>query len=232
MFIMAAQKKSQIRKEQILKAAEHIFARKGFQEATISDVAREAGISDATIYEYFQSKEDLLFSIPGETARSGKENLAFHLNYIRGAANKIRSIIHHFAWFYENHPDYASVAMLILKQNRKFLETDAYQDVRELSRIILDVIQEGIDSGEFRPDCNPYLIRSVILGTIEHLVIRSILLGKPKNLTELVDPLTDLIMEGIVDEREKAGWNLNITLTPGKEARVETKPSSKKTKKR
>ena len=217
---MVAQKRSEIRKEKILRSAERIFAQKGFQEATISDVAREAGVSDATIYEYFSSKEELLFSIPGETTRRGKETLELQLAYIRGSANKIRSIIYHYLRFYEHHPDYASVAMLILKQNRKFLETHAYKDVQELSRVIIRVIEEGIASGEFREETNPYLIRSVMLGTIEHMIIRKILHGTPKSLLDFVDPLTDLIIEG-VGRRGEQGWDLRISITPRQELVVD-----------
>ena len=45
----------------MLKAAENIFARKGFHAATVSDIARKAKVSEGTIYEYFTSKEELLF---------------------------------------------------------------------------------------------------------------------------------------------------------------------------
>jgi TetR/AcrR family transcriptional regulator, fatty acid metabolism regulator protein len=211
---MAVQRKSTIRKEKILKAAERIFAQKGFQETTISDVAQEAGVSDATIYEYFTSKEELLFSIPGETARKGKEVIELHLKYIRGAANKLRAVIYHYLEFYQREPDYASVAMLILKQNRKFLETKVYQDVREMSRLIIHVINEGVSSGEFKPNIDPNLARSMILGTIEHMVIRSILLGKPKNLLDFVDPLTDLLVDGLNRQGGAMGWNLRINLEP------------------
>ena len=47
----------------ILKAAEKILAQKGFHEATISDIAKKAEVSEATIYDYFSSKEELLFSM-------------------------------------------------------------------------------------------------------------------------------------------------------------------------
>jgi TetR/AcrR family transcriptional regulator, fatty acid metabolism regulator protein len=207
---MTNRHRSTARKEQILKAAERVFARKGFQEATISDVAKEAGLSDATIYEYFSSKEELLFSIPGETTRKGKEILDFHLNYVRGAANRIRSIIYHYLWFYQNNPDYASIAMLVLKQNRKFLETEAYQAVREGSRVILRVVQEGIDAGEFAQETNPFLVRSVILGTIENMLIRRLLHGEPKDLMAFVDPLTDLVIQGIRRQEQTREWNLRV----------------------
>jgi TetR/AcrR family fatty acid metabolism transcriptional regulator len=211
---MPSQKRLKARKEQILKAAGKVFAKKGFHEATISEIAREAGLSDATIYEYFSTKEELLFSIPRETTRKGMERMKGYLNFIRGAGNKIRAIIYHYLWFYQNEPDYASVVMLVLKQNRKFLETEEYQIIRDGFRGILTVIDEGIASGEFRPDTDPYLVRQVILGTMEHIVIRWLLLGKPKDLTEYADPLTDMITKGIQKGGEQRGWNLHIKLEP------------------
>ena len=211
---MSTPSRSETRKAQILSAAQEVFANKGFAESTISDVAREAGVSDATIYEYFPSKEELLFSIPGETTRLGNELLEFHLNYVRGAANKIRSIIYHYLSFYQEHRDYASVAMLILKTNRKFLETEAYTYVREGSRIILRVIKEGMESGEFKPETDPYLVRSVILGTIEHILIRWVLLDRDENPVDSVDPLTDLIIDGIRAESGAKPMDFRVTIEP------------------
>ena len=211
---MPSPKRLKARKEQILKAAQKVFSKKGFHEATISEIAREAGLSDATIYEYFSTKEELLFSIPRETTRAGMERMQGYLKFIRGAGNKIRAIIYHYLWFYQNEPDYASVVMLVLKQNRKFLETEVYQIIREGFRGILEVIEEGIDSGEFRPDTDPYLVRQVILGTMEHIVIRWLLLGKPKDLTQYADPLADMITGGIREGGEALGWNLHIKLEP------------------
>ena len=211
---MVRHTKSEARKEQILTAAERIFAGKGFADATVSEVAREAGLSDATIYEYVSSKEELLFSIPLQTSRKAAQELHTHLDYIRGAANKIRGIIYGYLSFYQNHPDYASVLMLILKQNRKFLETEAYQLIREVSRMITRVLEEGIASDEFKPDTDPYLVRAVILGTIEHSVITWLLLGRPQNLLELADPLTDIVIEGIRKDKQPKIMNLRLTLDP------------------
>ncbi|MBO0795580.1 MAG: TetR/AcrR family transcriptional regulator [Ktedonobacteraceae bacterium] len=51
------------RRNQILDAATHVFAEKGFHRATIKDIARQAGIADGTIYTYFASKADVLLAI-------------------------------------------------------------------------------------------------------------------------------------------------------------------------
>jgi AcrR family transcriptional regulator len=51
------------RREQILGAATRVFADKGFRRATTREVAREAGVSEGTIYNYFEDKEALLMAI-------------------------------------------------------------------------------------------------------------------------------------------------------------------------
>ena len=51
------------RRTQILDAATRVFASKGFNRATIRDVARDAGVADGTIYNYFANKTDLLFGL-------------------------------------------------------------------------------------------------------------------------------------------------------------------------
>jgi AcrR family transcriptional regulator len=51
------------RREQIIDAAMHVFARKGYSNATNKDIASEAGITPGLIYYYFESKEALLYAI-------------------------------------------------------------------------------------------------------------------------------------------------------------------------
>ena len=60
----------------------------------MSEIAKEAGLSEPTIYEYFSSKEEILFAIPGQTAMRGVEIYSTYLPMIKGAANKLRFVIH------------------------------------------------------------------------------------------------------------------------------------------
>ncbi len=57
-------KKTEDRKRRILGTAAKVFSEKGFNEATISEIAKRSKISEASIYEYFATKERLLFAIP------------------------------------------------------------------------------------------------------------------------------------------------------------------------
>ena len=54
--------------------------------------------------------------------------------------------------------DYAKVAMLILKTNRKSLHTEAHKVVQKSAGNTMKVLKKGIERGEFRPDSNPYLV--------------------------------------------------------------------------
>lgn len=62
--ITARRELAQERREQILAAAATVFAEKGFDRATISDVARAAGVAEGSIYNYFRGKQDLLVHLP------------------------------------------------------------------------------------------------------------------------------------------------------------------------
>ncbi|MGC9323626.1 MAG: TetR/AcrR family transcriptional regulator [Desulfomonilia bacterium] len=185
------------RRNTILGAALKFFAEKGFQDTTISEISKAAGVSEATVYEYFKSKEELLFAIPEEITEETANEMLRVFPYLRGAESKIRAAVQGYMTLYENNPLYSALVMLQLKTNRNFLKTKAYEKIRNISRVFLDFIQEGIDDGTFKKDIDPYLVRAMILGTIEHLCIRWHLLGAPANLVEHVDPILDLIFTGI-----------------------------------
>ena len=196
----------------ILKAAEAIFARKGFHTATISEIAKKAKVSEATIYEYFSSKEELLFNIPGETIRRYHEKNLEILPYIQGAANKLRFLIFRHLKLYADNPNYANVVMLIIKVNRNFLNTEAYKVVKSSARKYIQVLEEGIESGEFRADTDPYLLRAMIWGTIEHTVTRKSLLGKPEELQSMADTLFQTIVQGIQNPTDKDALHVKLTV--------------------
>ena len=196
----------------ILKAAQHVFAQKGFHEATISDIAKKAEVSEATIYDYFSSKEELLFSIPAETIHRYQEKNIEILEYIQGAANKLRFLIYRHLKLYASNPDYANVVMLILKGNRNFLKTEAYEIVRRSARNTTQVLEEGIQNGEFRPHIKPYLVRAMIWGTIEHLVTRKSLLGKPQDLLGLADDIVNTIFNGIQSPQKEPTIHVNVKM--------------------
>lgn len=194
----------------VLKAAEETFAEKGFHDTTISEIAKRAKASDATIYEYFTSKEELLFTIPIEFTKQYIKETEYILKYIQGAENKLRAMIHHRIDQMVKNENYAIITTKILKSNRNFTKTEGYRLVQKSARNWIKVLQEGIDNGEFRPDIKTYIVRAMIWGSIEHLIIRKGVLGEPKDIGQYLDDIVDIIVRGIKAEKQEQQFTFNF----------------------
>jgi len=209
-------KRKEARRNKIISKALEIFAKKGFQETTIAEISKASGVSEATVYEYFNSKEELLFAIPEEITRENVEEFKRILPYLKGAEHKVRAIVLGYMTLYQNNPQYSALVLLHLKNNKKFQQTKAYELIRNIARLLLDCIKEGIDDGNFKNDLDPYLIRSMLLGTIEHLCIRWHLLRVPDNIVGYVDPIIDLMMDGMRARDDVRTLSINLSIADGK----------------
>jgi TetR/AcrR family fatty acid metabolism transcriptional regulator len=214
-MIMADKSKTKTRKDRIMDAALRIFAEKGFQNSTITEISKEAGVSEATIYEYFGTKEDLLFAIPEKITNETLEKSTKVIPYIKGVEGKIRAILLFYVQLYQSNPHYSALVLLQLMSNKGFRQTPAHAAIRRSSHGLLDCIKEGIADGTFKKDSNPYLIRSMLMGTIEHLFIHWHMQGMPKRKTsimDMLDPFIEIVLDGIRAKKEEAGPTLYLKL--------------------
>jgi AcrR family transcriptional regulator len=196
-------------------AALRIFAEKSFPEATISEISKEAGVSEATIYEYFGTKEDLLFAIPEKISNDTFEESEAVLPYIKDVEGRMRAMLFSYMQLYQNNPDYSALVLLQLMSNKRFRQTEAHAAIRRSAHRFLDVIRDGIADGTFRPDADAYLIRSMLMGTIEHLFIHWHMQGKPQNeksIMDMLDPFLEIVLSGIRAKKEQQGLTLHLKL--------------------
>ncbi|ETR65724.1 MAG: Transcriptional regulator, TetR family [Candidatus Magnetoglobus multicellularis str. Araruama] len=123
-----------------------------------------------------------MFSIAHKYTLKEFERMKQISPYVHGAPSRIRMIIQAYLEFYEQNKEYTSVALLTLKSNRNFIQSEAYQIVREVSGSIVAIYKEGIEEGVFifREDIDPYLVRNMVLGFIEHLTVQWLLVGRPE----------------------------------------------------
>lgn len=183
------------RKERILNSAIKIFGEKGFQNATIAEIAKDAGIGDATIYEYFRNKEDMLLAIPVEVTKELIPQIASHMMGIKGAPNKLRKFIWWYLDYIEKNPGYGSIVLLELKTSKAYISTEAYQAARTFYKTVLDIIGEGQEEGSIKKEINVFLARSICVGAIEHIIIRWLLKDRKYSLTQYADELADLLID-------------------------------------
>jgi len=212
---MADHVKTKSRKDRIMDAALHIFAEKTFQEATISEISKESGVSEATIYEYFGTKEDLLFAIPEKISNDTFEESKLVLPFIKDVEGRMRAILLSYIQLYQNNPHYSALVLLQLMSNKRFRQTAAHAAIRRSAHRLLDCIRDGIADGTFRKDADAYLIRSLLMGTIEHLFIHWHMQGMPKrekSIMDMLDPFLEIVLSGIRARREETGLTLHLQL--------------------
>jgi TetR/AcrR family fatty acid metabolism transcriptional regulator len=190
-------KKEPERKKRILNSAIKTFGERGFQNATISEIAKDAGIGDATIYEYFKSKEDLLLAVPVEITKELIPQINEHMMGIKGAFNKLRKFIWWWLNYVEKNPGYGSIVLLELKTSKTYVSNEAYQAARNFYKIVLDIIREGQEEGSIKKEINIYLARSICVGAIEHIIIRWLLKDRKYSLTQYADELADLLINSL-----------------------------------
>lgn len=176
----------------ILTAALEIFARKGFQKARVNEIARQAVVSEATIYKEFENKEDMLYAIPEKIMPEATLELALHMQGIKGAQNKFRKFLWFYLYFFETNKDWATVVLLQIKPNPRFTQTKAYKLIREFTRIFIDILEEGKKEGTFKKNLDNNLARHIFIGGIEHITTRWLLLGKPEHLLSCTDELFEI----------------------------------------
>jgi TetR/AcrR family fatty acid metabolism transcriptional regulator len=210
---MADNGRTKSRKDRIMDVALRIFAEKGFQNATISEISKEAGCSEATIYEYFGTKEDLLFAIPEKISKESIEETERALSYIKGAEGRMRALLLAYVRLYHSNPHYSALVLLQLMNNKRFRQAPAHTAIRHSAHRLLDCIKEGIADGTFKKDSNPYLIRSMLLGTIEHLFIHWHMQGMPGKKTsilDMLDPFIEIVLDGIRADTTEQGLTLYL----------------------
>lgn len=177
----------------IIDSARSLFAEQGYQKTTVMDISRQAGLSEAALYDHFQGKEDLLLAIPQLWVSELLEDLEEQLFGIKGACNKLRK----YLWWYmrrvEQSPLDAKVVYLFLKTNANFMATEVYSNVRRLYAYLLDIFEEGRASGEMRPDLNPYVARSLFVGTMDHVVTRWLLKDQAYSLFDDLESHFELL---------------------------------------
>src|SRR5204863_7313831 len=109
------------KRERILRAAIEVFARNGYFNAKVSEIAKAAGVADGTIYLYFDAKEDLLVTIFREHTRNYLQSLERELAHVRRPEERIRIAIRHHLEALGRDRSLAIVAQVELRHSLKFM---------------------------------------------------------------------------------------------------------------
>jgi TetR/AcrR family fatty acid metabolism transcriptional regulator len=201
---MAIRNNREDTKSRIIDSAKKLFAEQGYLKTTVVDISKQAGLSEAALYEYFQGKEDLLLTIPDLWVSDLLTDVQEQLFGIKGAMNKLRKYLWWNMRRIEQAPLDAKIVYLFLKTNANFMNTPVYANVRKLYAYLVDIFEEGKKTGELKPDLNSYAARDIFIGTMDHVVTRWLLKDMSYSLFDNLEQIFELMVNAFRQGDSKA----------------------------
>lgn len=186
------------KRERILRAAVDVFARNGYFNARVAEIAKCAGVADGTIYLYFGGKEDLLITIFREHTRSFLQSLQAQLGSVVSAEDRIRvAIRHHLETLGRDRP-LAVVSQVELRHSLKYMSLFSQQEVADYLNLLRDIVEDGQRDGIFRRNLHPQLVAKALFGILDEMVTSWILSEKDYALSDQSEQIADLILTGLL----------------------------------
>ncbi len=192
--------KSPDKHRKIIRAATKVFAKKGFFNARISDIAKEAKVADGTIYLYFNNKFDILLSVFEQEI--GK--LIDHVVQLLGKEDNPKTMLEIFI---TNHLEemkknryLAEVIHIELRQTSKLIREYRKNKFNEYLDIIAAIIENGQQKGIFREDIKPEIAKLILFGSLDEVSRLWHLSSEcPSSIEEVSRQILALYQTGLVE---------------------------------
>ncbi|MGV8057060.1 MAG: TetR/AcrR family transcriptional regulator [Smithellaceae bacterium] len=199
-------KEKENRRNAILKAARKLFFEKGFRAVTVDKIAANAEISKGTIYLYFNSKEEIYVQI------LIADNIEFHTRVSNVFQKDVSAseLLLEFGKLYVDFFLYdkelfrifmafmirADQTILTEEQNGNLLRT-----ANDNIQLIAEILQKGINSGEFSPDINVRQGQNAIWGLLNGIISLYLFTGVPaeraKKIHTMVRDSLNIFIKGL-----------------------------------
>jgi TetR/AcrR family fatty acid metabolism transcriptional regulator len=187
------------KREKILKAAIKIFARDGFFNAKVEDIARQAGVATGTTYLYFKNKDDLLISIFEEEMMPIIKSAEEVIDAADTPDEKIRAFIAHHLQLVEENADMAHLLQVELRQSSKFLVNYSGTKFKEYLDLISDILKKGQTDGYFKEEINSTLFKQIVFGAVDQISTNwTISKTRKISLKTSADQICMVILEGVL----------------------------------
>jgi len=153
----------------IIEAAIQVFARHGFYNSKVSEIARAAGVADGTIYLYFQNKDDILICLFEEEMGKVLEKMRQALANETDPARKLERFALVHLKLVEDNQQLAEIIQVEIRQSSKFMKEYKNDKFHEYLEIIASIIREGQQKGLFRPDIIPGIAKRAFFGALDEM---------------------------------------------------------------
>ncbi|MFQ5709110.1 MAG: TetR/AcrR family transcriptional regulator [bacterium] len=194
------------RREEILTAARKVFCERGFEKATLDEIAVVAEFGKGTLYNYFKSKEDLFACIIETGTLQFQEFVAQATKSKSSPKEKIATYIDAAFEFFENNRQIYSI--FVLEKNKlacsindeMFSKCCAQQEA--VKQFLAGLFQEGMTVGDFRR-FEPLKLARALIGLLHTSMFQAIREPDTTNLKTEARFIKDILFEGIVKSNSR-----------------------------
>ena len=185
----------------IINAATKIFAKKGFFQAKVSEIAKEAKVADGTIYLYFENKDSILISLFEEQMKRVLDNMREEIYKETDAVKKIEKFALNHLKLIEQNKDVAEIIQVELRQSSKFMKEYKNEKFAEYLNLIGDIIQEGQEKGMFKKDVIPGIAKRAFFGALDEMSRFWVLSSRRKyDIETAAKQISDYFLSGLVND--------------------------------
>lgn len=191
-----------ISREDVLRAAEVLFSKQGYQETSTRQIAAESGLKSGSIYHHFKSKEEILHALLrdfiGDTVPSYKKIVKESSDQ----RDAFKSMIEFSLRRASRQPHIANIAIVewsFFENNNEFSYVEeSWSDAREIWH---DVLEKGAAEGLFRADLDLRIVVSTITALIASIARDHFRYKWSIDL--LINTQTSILIRGLSPEMEK-----------------------------
>ena len=182
---------------QILEAAVKIFARQGFHQSTVAQIAKEAGVADGTIYLYFKNKNDILVQFFSYRAKQVFVSFREAVDEAETSADKLRNLVLRQLAEFQRDKDGAVVYQVETHQNSRLAEAQIKEMSKMYRDLISEIVEQGQQEGAIRRDLYVGLVKRFIIGAVDEVINTWLHSDGEYDLVSMADPLVELFLKGI-----------------------------------
>ena len=188
-------------KIKIAAAMHRLLENKDFASITTAEISKNSGVNESMIYRYFNDKRGLLHYILGRYLEVTYKGIVDSLDGLTSAVDKLQAVIRGTVGFYLHNGTFAKILFLEVRNFPGYWESDTYKMVKRYTQLYTDIIEQGLASGEIRPDIEPWHIMQSLLGTVEHMILPSLIFRKALDVDACTEAISKLILDGLRTQR-------------------------------
>jgi len=200
------EKGKESRRNTILKAARRLFLDRGFKAVTVDSIAAKSEVSKGSIYLCFDSKEEIYTQILIADNIALNERIRNFSSVEASASQLLQEFSRIYVDYFLNDKELFRILMTFMMQTGQMHLTDKQSNelirsTNENIKPISEIIQKGIDSGEFFPIKNIRQIQNAIWGMLNGVISLYLFTGNPikrmERIHSTVQNSLDVIIKGL-----------------------------------